>query len=126
MQVLPFTPVGQSVVLGSLTQLQSAAGAPLHWRLPVHIFAIDEVGQLSLLVPQLITVSVPRQTVPLATPEHSAATGPHIQSADPAGPPQGLPAVQVLVTEEVGQPSAFTPQVMTVLPLHTVPLVRPA
>jgi hypothetical protein len=118
-------PAGQSVVSGSFTQLQSALGAPEHCRLPLQVFTVDDVAQPSLLVVQLSTVA-PLQTVPLDTPAHSGATAPHRQSALPGLPPHGLPAVHVLLVDEVGQPSAFTPQMMTVLPLQTVPLVSPA
>jgi len=121
MQRLPSMPAGQSVVLGSFTQLQSA-GAPLHCLVPVQVLATDEVEQPSLLVPQVRTVVVPWQTVPLLMPEHSAAAGPQRQSATPPATPQGLPLGQLFTVAEVGQPSPLVPQESTVLPLQTVPL----
>jgi hypothetical protein len=88
---------------------------------PVQVLATDEVGQPSALVPQLSTVPAPWQTAPVAPPAHSGATGPQRQSAVPFCTPHGLPAGQVATTAEVGQPSAFMPQLITVLPLQTVP-----
>src|SRR5688572_6700894 len=112
-------PAGQSVRLGSFTHWQSA-GEPPHCLPPVQVFSVEEVAQPSALVPQERTVVVPWQTVPVM-PAHSGATGPQVQSADPAGPAHGLPAGQVRSVEEVVQPSLLVPQESTSLPLQIVP-----
>jgi hypothetical protein len=120
-QRLPSMPAGQSVLVGSFTQMQSA-GDPPHCLLPVQLLATDEVEQPSLFVPQERTVEVPWQTVPLLTPAHSAAAGAHRQSATPPCTPQGFPAGQAFTCAEVGQPSPLVPQDRTSFPLQTVPL----
>lgn len=116
-------PGGQSVLFGSFGQMQSA-GAPPHCFAPVQVLSVEEVPHPSALVPQLSTVVVPLQTVPVI-PAHSGATGPQAQSALPLETAQGLPAGQVFITEEVSQPSLFTAQERTSLPLQTVPVTPP-
>jgi len=123
-QRLPFIPAGQSVLVGSFTHRQSA-GEPPHCLAPLQVLSVDEVAQPSALVPQLSTVVVPLQTVPLVTPAQAGSTGPQVQSAEPFEPAQGLPLGQVLSVDEVAQPSALVPQERTLLPLQAVP-VTPA
>jgi hypothetical protein len=119
-------PSGKLSQAGLAGQAQSALPLlPLHCLGLVQVFSTDEVVHPSPLVPQVSTVPVPWQTVPLETPVHSVAAAPHMQSADPGAPPHGLPLVQVFSVDEVAQPSLLVPQVSTVLPLHTVP-VTPA
>jgi hypothetical protein len=97
----------------------------MHGMLFVHVRRTDDVEQPPLLVPQVRTVPVPMQTVPLATLAHSGAAGAHWQEALPGEPLHvGFVAGQATGVEEVGQPSLLRPQVMMELPLQTVPLVR--
>jgi hypothetical protein len=120
LQTVPVTPAHSGATAG---QRQSATPPETLQGLPAVQLREDAVTQPFVVVLQVTTLLF-AQTVPLLVPAQAAGAALHWQEALPPEPTQDSLGPQVFMAVTAGQPSAFEPQVMRVVPLvQRLPLV---